>query len=277
MRKMTEEAKLKRSQSREKNKALQEEKRLESLLNSELLKLKQYPMTTPQFQFKVGDKIKPRTAHWDFMIVLEVIDEGRILKCEIYSKNNEKTIRYIHHLEALPENFEESSDFSNHLSSKRQISFHNASIDSLFSYHYSFGIDYNPSYQRELCWDLKDKEKLIESIFNAVEIGKFVMVELPYKENSPGFEILDGKQRLTTLIQYYEDQFSYRGKTFSQLSQKDKNHFLNYNITLGRGDESWTLKDKMEYFLKLNVSGVPQSEDHLNKVRQDLLKMSESK
>lgn len=34
----------------------------------------------------------------------------------------------------------------------------------------------NPNYQRDLVWDLKDKELLIESIFEGIEIGKFTFI-----------------------------------------------------------------------------------------------------
>lgn len=279
MSKLSEEQKAAKNATRAKNKEIkkqeEEAKRLESLRLRELEDLRKKPLSNPKFNFKIGDKVKPRTANWNFMEVLEVLDNGTILKVLInstrnsYGKLSEETeTRYISHLDALPIDFNEESNFS--ITDKKQISFHNTMIQSLFSKHYYFGIDYSPVYQRELCWSQEDKENLIHSIFNNIEIGKFAFLRRPYAPKSPGYEILDGKQRLTTIIEFYEDKFSYKGKTFSELSKKDKNHFLNYNITYGDGDENWTLEDKMEYFLKLNIMGVPQSKEHLEKVAQKL-------
>lgn len=283
IKKLSDEKKIARNETRIKNKELkklkEETARIEGTQKQELEKLRQYPFTNAIFSFKVGDKVKPRTANWNFMDILEVLDNGTILKVLInstrnhYGKLSEETeVRYISHLEALPFDLEESSNFS--FSDKKQISFHNTMIQSLFSKHYYFKIDYSPVYQRELCWSLEDKENLIKSIFNNVEIGKFAFIRRKYAPNSPGYEILDGKQRLSTIIEFYEDKFSYKGKKFSDLSRKDKNHFLNYNITYGDGDESWSIEDKMEYFLKLNIMGVPQSKDHLEQVA---LKLKELK
>ena len=39
-----------------------------------------------------------------------------------------------------------------------------------------FGIDFSPEYQRDYVWDLEDKVDLIDSIFNNIEIGKFVFI-----------------------------------------------------------------------------------------------------
>ena len=41
-----------------------------------------------------------------------------------------------------------------------------------------------------------------------------------------GYDVLDGKQRLTTLIEYFTDSFKYKGKYFSELSFLDQ-----YKIT----------------------------------------------
>jgi uncharacterized protein with ParB-like and HNH nuclease domain len=42
----------------------------------------------------------------------------------------------------------------------------------------------NPEYQRGFVWKEEHKLKLIDSIFNGIEIGKMVFVRLPWKENS---------------------------------------------------------------------------------------------
>ena len=60
-------------------------------------------------------------------------------------------------------------------------------------------------------WDIEDKVKLIDSIFNNIDVGKFAFIKVPYKDNSPSYECLDGKQRVTALIEFYEGRFEYKG------------------------------------------------------------------
>ena len=255
-----------------------EEARLESNRQQELVKLQKSPLPLPKYPVKVGEVVLPRTARWNQMTVLEVLDEGKILLCEIdyvehnYGKNTPaKKTQYVSCLEVIPQTLKLNEE-SFTPKDRWTISFHNRDLSGLLNYHYGYRIDYSPVYQRELVWKLEDKQSLIHSIFTGVEIGKFVLIPLEFDPEKPGHEILDGKQRLNALIDFYEDKFTYRGKCFSELSVTDKRHFLHYNVTVGETREDITLKEKMDYFLKLNTTGVPQSLDHLAKVEEMLKK-----
>ena len=68
---------------------------------------------------------------------------------------------------------------------------------------YHRGLIDNPDYQRGYVWTLEDKQKLIQSIFNRADIGKFVFIEDEnYREYR--LEVIDGKQRLRAILDYYE-------------------------------------------------------------------------
>lgn len=72
----------------------------------------------------------------------------------------------------------------------------------------------DPDYQRDYVWADKDKEYLLDSIFSKLDIGKFVLVEQDSKvwfETHNMYEILDGKQRLSTLVAFYENRIPYHG------------------------------------------------------------------
>lgn len=80
------------------------------------------------------------------------------------------------------------------------------------------------------------------------------------------YEILDGKQRVTAICEFYENRFPYKGKYFNDLCAKDQNHFENYHISLAEveyADKATILK----YFLMLNTGGKVMDETHLDKVR----------
>ena len=58
-------------------------------------------------------------------------------------------------------------------------------------------------------------------------IGTFILVKVPYNKELPYmYEIIDGKQRLATIIEFLEDRFTYKGAYFSDLSLSDRGDFL---------------------------------------------------
>jgi hypothetical protein len=149
-----------------------------------------------------------------------------------------------------------------------RLNFMQQSVESLVgSYVIRFGVDFNPSYQRGLVWSNKDEEKLIESIFNRVDIGKFVFIHLGYS-NDIMYEVLDGKQRLTALYRYYTDEFKYNGYYYSELPLKYKYIFGNTALAVAiTNKEGLKEKDILNYFLKLNTTGKPMDVEHLKKIK----------
>jgi hypothetical protein len=129
------------------------------------------------------------------------------------------------------------------------------------------GVDFTPEYQREYVWTLEDKQKLIDSIFNNVTIGLFVFAKVSYEVNGKGYEVIDGKQRLTALIEFYEDRFQYKGYYFSELSRSDKYHFEDYGVSMGTLEEP-SEKEKYAAFLAVNTFGKVMDEKHLQTVRE---------
>ena len=63
--------------------------------------------------------------------------------------------------------------------------------------------------QRELCWDINQKRSLIVSVFKRVHIPSIsVVISSDY---IPGgdklYKVIDGKQRLTTCISFFNNEF----------------------------------------------------------------------
>lgn len=152
------------------------------------------------------------------------------------------------------------------------LNFSQRDVESLINLKYLQGVDFNPDYQRDLVWNLADKESLIESIFNYVDIGKFVFFKREFSTDRELYEIIDGKQRLTTLIEFYENRFKWRGKFYRQLCSLDRTHFNGYAVPIGfleRVDR----KSILNTFVRLNTGGKPQDPEHLQKVKE-MLKVS---
>ena len=153
-----------------------------------------------------------------------------------------------------------------------RIDFVNSTIESLIHKYYAFGINMNPDYQRDYVWELSDKQLLIDSIFNNIDIGKFAFIHLDYNTwNKTGYayEILDGKQRLKTIIDFYENRFPYKGVYYNDLSGMDKRIFKNHSIVQGEVSET-ERKDVLKYFLMLNRTGKVMDQKHLDNVEKML-------
>ncbi len=102
-------------------------------------------------------------------------------------------------------------------------------------------IDPKPQYQRTPVWKIDRKKLLIDSIFRGYDLPKFYLNEL--KNNAfYEYEICDGQQRLRTIIEFLNNEFSLgketiidnenlNGKKFNDLSESLKNSFLSYKLT----------------------------------------------
>lgn len=146
-----------------------------------------------------------------------------------------------------------------------RITYFNNDIDSLLHSVYYSGVDFNPDYQRDLVWTTEQKLALIDSVFNNIDIGKFTFIKHDYHREF-FLEILDGKQRLSTLCEFYEDRFAWRGKKFSELCAVDARHFSGFPIIQGEVSEI-TEQQIYKLFVKMNTSGTQVSQEHLDRIR----------
>ena len=280
MPKLTDEEKAIRKIAREKKKAEKNKQdeidRIKHNLENRLKELRRSHLNEPTYFFKVGDKVK--IGNITKSIVSEVLDNGKIYKIhhQVETRKHHKDISYeydsystwVNVRPYIEDHPTREKSFIAEVDNYRQISYSNSMMEGLLGRYYGSyaGIETEPDYQRELVWDLEDKVALIDSIFKKIDIGKFTLINIPYKEDEKASEILDGKQRLNAIIEFYEDRFEYRGKTYSQLNTYDKHHFKSYNVNLGE-TTPMTQKEKYEYFLRLNTGGKPQDQKHINYVK----------
>ena len=136
-------------------------------------------------------------------------------------------------------------------------------------------------YQRGYVWKLEHKQALIDSICRGLEIGRIIVHyhDWDYQEKmvNKGFvdfasrDIVDGKQRLLTMIGFINDEFvDYNGVLHSEYSDDAKRNFRNYSgMSYGEIKKPCTPKEIAEIFLNNVVQGVPLSEEHI-KYMKDL-------
>ena len=232
----------------------------------------------PSYSFNIGDKV--RYGAMKESIVDEILYDGKVyvLKCIATDNNYGKPYDYeayrvvswmqIRPIEFGDTNFTENEDV--------RLYFNNSNIEHLIHTHYHFGVDFNPEYQRGYVWTQEDKELLLDSVFKNIDIGKFALIRLSdaeWYERGLSYEILDGKQRLSTLIEFYENKLAYKGKYYNDLSWKDRITFKNHNVSVAEV-RSENKKTILKYFLMLNRTGKAMDKAQLDKVENMLAELS---
>ena len=253
-----------------KNQLSQEEIRqrnLEQRFKEHMERIQRCP--EPTYQFQAGDEVS--IGNLVHPVIEEVLENGKVYKIRYSSIHNnygnpyqeDGLERYAFWYELRPISKTTQSIVQN---ADIRLQFHPVSINSILNDYYHFGIDMNPEYQRGYVWETEDKEKLIESIFHNIDIGKFVFIHNDYSDEDL-YQILDGKQRLNAIVEYYENRFSYDGKYFNDLSDGDKNFFLDFPVTKALVIKG-TKKDIIRQFLMLNTAGKQMDKEHIDAVQK---------
>lgn len=76
----------------------------------------------------------------------------------------------------------------------------------------------HPEFQRRRRWSQEKKSKLIESFIINVPVPPVFLYEIDYAS----FEVMDGLQRITTIIDFYEDKYELTGlEEWAELNGKN--------------------------------------------------------
>lgn len=228
-------------------------------------------MPEPTYKLKVGDKVSIGAIK--DAVVDEIIDNGKwyIIDYTDIDHNYGHPIVKPHSKKiwewysVRPFNDKETDLIKN---KDVRLYFGNETIMGQIHKVVHFGVDFNPEYQRDLVWNDEDREALIDSIFKNIDIGKFAYIENDWRDaDTPAYQILDGKQRLTAIIDFYLNKFPYKGLYFNDLSHREQDYFENFTVSVG------TAKDMdraqiLKYFLMLNTTGHVVDKKHLQKIEE---------
>lgn len=265
--------------AKKKTEVNQEKLNLENHLSA-LIKLEErlFLIPDPTYSFDIGESVG--LGALEDVIVLNKLHNGKIIELGYTSVNNnygnpirnENQKSYYNWMDVKKLNDNRETFVRN---DDIRLNYSQTGLESLFHKAYYFGVDFEPEYQRDYVWDESDKIKLIDAIYNNVDIGKFAFIHLSDEEwEKNGFkyayEILDGKQRYKAILEFYESRFQYNGLYFKDLSPKDQLHFKRYTVNVAE-THNLDREQKLRYFLMLNTGGRIMSEEHLNKVRKMLI------
>ena len=128
---------------------------------------------------------------------------------------------------------------------------------------------YVPEYQREFVWDNKRKSRFIESVLLGVPLTPFLVSD----DGKGRLEIIDGSQRIRTLISFYNDEFGLTGlekldkinkAKFKDLPKKAQNSYKNRDFKIIIVDEA-NLNIKQDIFNRINTSSEKLTDSEIRK------------
>lgn len=159
-------------------------------------------------------------------------------------------------------------------------------IDHLLEPKWGYDIDwdvYLPSkginLQRRWVWTLQQKEELILSVLKGITIPPITVIQFKSEEfrknKSRGlYRIIDGKQRLGTLMSFVRGQFlipygdgTIAYEDLTKQAQREICGCVRANIAYEYEDAPISDEDKIAWFEMINFAGTPQDLEHLNKLK----------
>lgn len=143
-------------------------------------------------------------------------------------------------------------------------------ISEVFNRFKKGRIELQPEFQRDYVWTPKIQKKFIESVFLGLPLPKIYLSEI----DDSRCLVIDGQQRLTTIINYRDGLFQLtdfsidglRGlvnKKFSNLSQSYQDKFDDYSLSLTILDRTCSPNLKFDMFERLNQGSVKLNKQEL--------------
>ena len=175
------------------------------------------------------------------------------------------------------ENISENSRFGSVVNWKGNIIEKNVLNGRLLEFYliYEKGfMDLSPEYQRGFVWSPEQKKEYIMALLKSrAEIEPTFIQE--YINEHEHYEVVDGKRRLSSIFGFINDEFPLEdGTFFSQLSEKDVEKILHFNVEYTRFisfSDKIPYDFKLELFLEINAKGTEMSKEQIKKV-EDMLK-----
>ena len=143
-------------------------------------------------------------------------------------------------------------------------------VSALYDKYKRGKVDLQPQYQREYVWKLKPElpSRLIESLLLDIPIPPIYFAKMPEGK----LEVIDGQQRLTTLVNFLDDKFvfqklqrlsSLNGKRYTELSDEQQEKIRDAQIRSIIVDTGTNSELRYEVFERLNRGSMALNEQEL--------------
>lgn len=133
--------------------------------------------------------------------------------------------------------------------------------------------------QRPFVWNLLQKQELIMSMLKEIKLPPMAIIqykdETSYDKGSRTYKVIDGKQRLSTILSFVRGEFAIEvngiSYTINDFDSWAKQAILNHWILADVGYEytSTPISDdnKIAWFELINFAGTPQDIEHLTNLK----------
>lgn len=150
----------------------------------------------------------------------------------------------------------------------------NRPLDVLLHWHRAGYLDLDPPYQRGDVWGVVRRQNLIKSILQGVPIASLIINDrtrhhdLWGNSESKFLSVIDGKQRITTVLMFLNNQFKVPGEwfdhgdgmvAFSDLTTAMQRGLKNRPLAVAEGSLR-SIEEETEVFELVNFGGVPQGD-----------------
>lgn len=137
----------------------------------------------------------------------------------------------------------------------------NRSLEWLVTSAAGTDLNMSPPYQRGLVWSQEQKVKLIDSIFWGMSLPAIYLRELEIMTAGPYLEVIDGKQRISALMDWFGDRLECRGKRWSTMTVVERRRWANEPIPVIIV-HGMTEAEAVELYNRINFCGVPHEQSH---------------
>lgn len=134
----------------------------------------------------------------------------------------------------------------------------------------------NKNLQRDFVWDILQKRELIWSILMNRHIPRMAMINIITEDTGTDgvYQVIDGKQRLSTMIDFYNNKFHLeidnKFYLYIDLPEDYQRVIAFYAIPYLVVNEDYgnkiTDNDKINWFKYINFAGTPQDVEHLREL-----------
>lgn len=122
---------------------------------------------------------------------------------------------------------------------------------------YGDKLDIRPAYQREFVYKDKQRDAVIETINKGFPLNVIYWA----KNGDNSFEVLDGQQRIISICQYCNDEFSLNYRYFHNLTEDEKDKILDYELDVYQCEG--TDSEKLDWFKIINIAGEKLTDQEL--------------
>ncbi len=132
--------------------------------------------------------------------------------------------------------------------------------------------------QRPFVWSIDQKRELIWSMLIGRHIPHMALINAVDKENENKdiYLVIDGKQRLSTMIDFVDGKFTIEiegGEYYFNQLPNDyqlaiQHYYFRYYVVNEPWEKRITDDEKISWFMFINYAGTPQDKEHLDKFKQ---------